>query len=384
MPRLLLVTALLAATALAGCSSTGNGTAFDVTPPAAPGGAYAFEASVSADNYTWDLGDHLTTLYGKSVSHAYDFTNGKITVVLHAKTGKDTKDYSQSLILGTGKNDPATFLFESSSNWTIPGETVTFSARGSHDPEADPLRFSWSCNYVQAAEKKPIHTHPSYGVPFATTPAGSVTSGLARSPLPPADVTYPGDFCDAMGTGTAPSTHATTIAGKFAKTGVYDIYLIAADPAHPTTSGSFRIVVSAPGDRPEAVLHFAYGDGQDLKGGSGGSLQGVCSQLNQGTCDQFSERFSLPLNGLGGNATLTFDAGNGLNQVGFAIKHGSAQGADVVSGNAAGTFTFNGANLGVSTDPSFTVLVTLKQGAQVKWALDVHVALDRDPAKVFF
>ncbi len=378
---LLLMTALLATTALAGCSSSGNagGGAFTMTPPAVAGGAYAFEAKVTADNYTWDLGDHLTTKYGASITHAYDVKDGKLTVVLHARTGKDTKDYSQSLILGTGTNAPSTFIMESSANWTVTGETVVFSAGASHDPEGDALRFSWSCNRFGNAERKPIHSHASFGLAFASAPAGSVTSGLATHPLPKPDVTYSGDLCDALSTGTPLSTHATTITGAFSKTGVYDIYLIAADPVHPTTSGSFRIYVTTAAERPALVQFNNFTD--LFQGGVNGGLQGACGNDPTGPrlCDVYTRTFNLPLNGLGGTAVFDYTATGAPAQAKFEIKHGDA----VVTGGDKGTYTFNGANLGITNNPAFTLTVTLTAGVQVTFHVNTAVSIDRDPAKVY-
>src|SRR5687767_4753719 len=74
-PALLALAAFLAV-GLAGCSSGGDSGGFSIKAPGEPGGKYVFKASGSADNYTWDMGDHLTILYGKEVRHAYDFQNG--------------------------------------------------------------------------------------------------------------------------------------------------------------------------------------------------------------------------------------------------------------------------------------------------------------------
>ncbi|HUR63541.1 MAG TPA: hypothetical protein VM241_03570 [Candidatus Thermoplasmatota archaeon] len=382
-PRALLVALLPLCALLAGCSSGGSGAGFKVTAPAAAGGAYAFASDVKADNYTWDLGDHLTTAYGKSVTHAYDFKDGSITVTLKATTAGQSKEYSQALKLGSGENRKATFLMEAQTDWAVTGETVKFSAARSSDPEGDPLRFSWSCLKTAEAERKPAHTHPVVGQPFASPPAGSVTTGKAERPLPAADHTFGGDLCDALGAGTRPSTGMATIAGSFTKTGIYSLYLLAADGAHPTTSGEFKLYVTKPGERPAPTLGKQVAG--TLQAGSNGSLQAVCSNEQNPspqTCDQVTDNFDLPLGGtrMLVNMSYASDADPaGAAKVQWEIKRGDST---VASGTGADEHAVisEPAKLGAGT---YTAVVTLQTGVNVAFKLDIVAHLDMDPGKVY-
>ncbi|MEA3204179.1 MAG: hypothetical protein QOI63_1859 [Thermoplasmata archaeon] len=384
VPRALLVALLPLVALLAGCSSGGSANGFTITPPNAAGGAYVFTADAKADNYTWDLGDHLTTAYGKSVAHAYDFTDGSLTVTLKATSGGQSKEYNQPLRLGTGSNQKATFLMEAETDWVVTGQTVKFSAARSFDPEHDPLRFSWSCLKTAEAERKPAHVHPTFGQPFASPPAGSVTTGKTNRTLPAADKTFDGDLCDALGVGTRPSTHMATIAGQFSKTGIYSLYLLAADGAHPTTSGEFKFYVTKPSERPAPVVTKQVKD--TLKAGGNGSLQGVCSNSanpEQQTCDQVTATFELPLGGTRMLVNMTYGSqvagSDAATAVQWEVKRGEST---VASGTKSGEHQIvaEPAKLGAGT---YTVLVTLQTGAEVDFTLDVTVHLDMDPAKVY-
>ncbi len=386
MIRVLAAVAVLTLTALAGCASSGNagGGAYTITAPDTPGGSYRFEATVDAENYTWDLGDRLTTKYGASIEHVYDFTNGQVVVVLTTKNGGETKDYSEKLTLGTGKNEKSTFILESQRNWTILGETTSFSATASTDPEGDPMRFSWSCNRVSDATRSKIHTHDGGGVPFASAPSGSVTSGLATRTLPAAEATYSGDLCEALGSGTPLGTNTDTITGSFAKGGIYDIFLIAADGAHPTTSGSYRIYVTPADERPAPLYNKTFTG--TLQGGAGGALQGLCStDLPTGaqSCDRAEASFVLPTHGLGGSVTFAYTS-SPLNAATLLLQHGSGNNAKTVATlTGPGTATFDGANLNIEGTASFTAIVTLTNGAMVDWTVDLAIDLDLNPAKLY-
>jgi hypothetical protein len=388
IPRALAVALLPLCALLAGCSSSGDsGAGFTVKAPAEPGGAYTFTAGAAADNYTWDLGDHLSVAFGKSVVHTYDFRDGTLTVTLKSKAGAQTREYNQQLVLGSGKNQKATFLMEAQTDWAVVGETVTFSASRSFDPEGDPLRFSWSCLKTGPAERKPAHTHPVIGQPFASPPAGSVTTGKANRTLPAADVTFPGDLCDALGPGTPLSTKATTIAGHFASTGVYSIYLLAADPAHPTTSGEFKLYVTPPGDRPNPIVTL-HMEGT-LVAGSSGTLQNACGNAQNPmpqSCDLATGSFGLALGGLVLMANMTFGPQSpfqdpaGLDKLAWEIKRGDSAVATGTGVSPEHAVVHEAAKLGAG---EYTVSIKLTQGAQVSYTFDVYVHLDMDPAKVY-
>jgi hypothetical protein len=374
----LLGTAVFLAVGLAGCSSGGGSGGFSIKAPGSPGGEYVFTASGSADNYTWDLGDRLTILYGKSVRHTYDFPNGNITVTLTQKKGDQAEDFHKALTLGTGANGPATFVLEGLTNWTVVGEPVKFSARSSTDPDHDPLRYTWSCVRTADAVRQPTHTHPGFqGVSFATAPAGSVTAVNAHSAMPAADRTLTGDFCEALGSSSRPSKD-TTIEGTFTRTGVYDVYLLASDPVHPTTSGKYHFVVTNPEERPPALLQQAFFG--NFTGGTGGTLQevGTQAQLDQ-DFDQITHTFTLPLNGFGGYVTTTYLGKDmtGAAAITWDIKRGTVP---IATGGADGeNVTLPAGDMKAAT---YTLTVKLT-GPGESYDIRVGVPLDRDPFKVY-
>ena len=371
----LLAIAVFLAVGLAGCSSGDSG-GFSIKAPSTPGGEYVFTASGSADNYTWDLGDRLTVLYGKTVRHTYDFTNGQITVVLTTKSGDKSEDVRKSLTLGTGTNAQPTFVLEGQRNWTVTGESVKFSARSSTDPDDDPLRYTWSCVRTGDAVRTPAHSHPGFqGVPFATAPAGSVTAINAVGELPAADRTVTGDMCETLGSGGRPSTDAT-IEGSFTKSGIYDVYLLASDPVHATTSGKYHFVITPPEERPAEL--FQVGFFGTLQGGSNGALQGIIGEAAEGTFDEAVHTFSLPLGGNGGYITTTYDGNDPTSTatITWTLKRGSV---DIASGGADGeNVTLSGALQAAS----YTLTVQL-QGLGEGYSINIGVPLDRDPFKVY-
>ena len=372
----LLAGAAFLAVALAGCSSGGSG-GFSISAPSDPGGEYVFKASGSADNYTWDLGDRLTIAYGKTVRHAYDFANGEVTVILTAKDGDKTDEHRKTIVLGTGANEQPTFILEGSTNWTVTGETIRFSAAKSTDPDSDPLRYTWSCVRTGPAVRTPVHVHPGFqGVPFATPPAGSVTAQNAVGELPAPDRVVEGDLCQTLGSGGRPSLHAT-IEGSFTETGVYDVYLLASDPVHPTTSGKYHFVVTTPEERPSPT-HVITLNGA-LDGGSGGTLQSFndAAQQNE-SLDMAHHSLSLPLNGLGGSVTMT-EQGQfaDANSLVWELRRGTLLVAQGTDDGAAVSLP-----MGELKQGTYGVDVKLT-GLQSQYTVLVEVQLDMDPFKVY-
>lgn len=375
--------ALLAATAflavaLAGCSS-GDKSGFSVKAPSSPGGEYVFTANGSADNYTWDLGDRLTVAYGKSVHHTYDFKNGAITVTLTAKKGGQSEESRQALTLGTGQNGQPTFILEGQTNWTITGETVRFSAAKSTDPDGDPLRYTWSCVRTGDAKRLPTHVHPGFGgVPFASPPAGTVTARNAVGALPNPDRKLSGDLCDALGSGGKPGKDST-IEGAFTKTGIYDIYLLASDPVHPTTSGKYHMAVTTPEERPPRVFTVSFSG--NLQGGNNGTLQSVATTAQQsGSYDEDLHTFSLPLTGFQGwSATTVTPAvpGDPATKLYWTLSRGTVPVA-AFDGSAANV-TLPGTEMKAA---GYTLKVDVVGGG-AQYTIDIAVPLDLDPFKVY-
>ena len=373
----LLALAAFLAVGLAGCSSGESG-GFSVDAPGSPGGEYRFTAAGSGDNYTWDLGDHLTTLYGKEVRHTYDFQNGVVNVVLTVKKGDQSEDFRQPVTLGTGTNAEPTFVLEGQRNWTVLGESIKFSARSSTDPDGDPLRYTWSCVRTGDAIRQATHVHPGFqGISFATAPAGSVTAVNAVGELPPADRTVSGDLCETLGSGGKPSKDAT-IEGSFTKTGIYDVYLLASDPVHPTTSGKYHFVVTPPAERPDPLFRTAFFG--NLTGGNNGAIQGVVNEAGQeGDFDQATHSFTLPLTGYGGFMTTTYTGSNPpeVAAITWELHRGTVL---IASGGA------NGENVTLPVSdmkPATYTLTVNHQGVGQSYAITVGVPLDRDPFKVY-
>ncbi|MFA5944731.1 MAG: hypothetical protein WC876_09720 [Candidatus Thermoplasmatota archaeon] len=371
-----LAAAVFLAVGLAGCSSGDSG-GFSIKAPGTPGGEYVFTASGSADNYTWDLGDRLTILHGKTVRHAYDFTNGQITVVLTTKSGDKSEDFRKPLTLGTGTNAQPTFILEGQRNWTVIGESVKFSARSSTDPDGDPLRYTWSCVRTADAVRAPVHSHPGFGgVPFATAPAGSVTSTNALSELPAADRTVTGDLCETLGSGGRPSTDAT-IEGSFTKSGIYDVYLLASDPVHPTTSGKYHFVITPPEERPAALFQHTFS--ATFEGGNNGVLQESLGAQTGRVYDQVTHSFQLPLGGYGGYVTTAYNGtdATGTAVISWELKRGTVL---ILDGGADGENQTLPADAMQAASYTLTVKV---QGPGEGYVINIGVPLDRDPFKVY-
>lgn len=383
--KVALAAAVLLAVTLAGCSGgSSESGGFSIKGPDG-NGAYTFTASGSADNYTWDLGDHLTRAFGKSVTHTYDFANGVVPVVLTTTKAGVEKESRKDLILGTGTNGNAAFVLEGETNWTLTDQSVSFSAHRSTDPDSDPLRYTWSCQRYGDAVRQTPHVHAGFGgKPFATPPAGSVVSINAQGPLPTPDRTIDGDLCDSLGPGSRPSLDAT-ITGKFTKSGVYDIYLLASDPVHPTTSGKYRIVVTPVEEKPSEIQVFEFTG--SFMGGSGGTVQGICLQLQQCVADfdQVTHSFSFNLDGQDGYATLAYSDPTPTGTLGIAcdLKRGTAP-VGTVTGTA-GNVTLEAGSLKAG---SYTATCTPQAGIPTSpegtpYTLKVVVDLDMDPFKVY-
>ncbi len=368
---------LLAAVALAGCSEDA-GTGFTVKAPAEGAGPFVFTAQMKADNYTWDLGDRLTAKYGKQVEHTYDFANGQITVRLKATTGGKVTESSQVLVLGDGQNAAPVLVLEGQTNWAVVGETVKFSGAASTDSDGDALRFSWNCIRTGDAVRQGVgHSHGGGGgVPYGTPSAGSVESRTATGPLPAADRSVAGDLCDALGAGGRPSLDAT-IEGAFEKTGVYDVIMLASDPKTPTTSGRFTLYVTDPAERPSPVQVETFSG--LFQGGAGGSFQSVCDTPGQ-SCDQARYSFSLPLAALVSFVNLTWGHVQGLEgtPADNSVTASLLRGENVVLAPSSEPQVVEGL-----TASTYTVLVTLVQGVQVNYEVQVTTYLNLDPTAVY-
>jgi hypothetical protein len=387
-----LMAVAMLATGLAGCSG-GDGDAggalvtVENLGPEGGQGPYRFTANVEADNgnYTWDLGDRLTVLSGKTVEHTFDIKDATLTVSLRVRQGGAAKVYEAPVVLGTGKNESPAYALDVQTNWAVTGERVRFSAARSTDAEGDPLRFSWSCIVLEDENKlvrKAPHPHP--GGPSYTPPkSGTVTAYLANTTLPAPDAAFDGDFCSALGTGTPPSTRATTIEGAFAKRGKYMLILEASDGAHPTVSGSYEFYVTRPDEKPSPWVHASFN--VTLQAGLDGRAQPTCTQLPQPqTCDHaVSPYFEVPLDGDYGwlNASYNAAAPNSpqaTNVVEWSLYR--LEGLQVNSQEPSGSLPLEPRHLLFG---AYTMQAKLKQGAQVTVEMSVAIHLKLDPFAVY-
>ncbi|MES2155902.1 MAG: hypothetical protein V4510_12275 [bacterium] len=408
---------LLVAAALAGCSgkndqggpgASGSGCVdgFCITVPASPGDAYHFSASVSADNYTWDLGDNLGPAWGHDVDHTYDVQNSNLTVRLYAKSGSDTHMYERKGAIVRGcfqaptpacENHRATFLLEAERNWFVTGEKAHFSAASSRDPDGDNMRFAWACQRNGPAVKLTPHSHGPMPPPFQAPPAGSVTSGVANHTLPAATLVLDAsvDLCQALGSigSQRLSTGATTLEGTFLQEGKYSMFLIAADPAHPTVSGQFDFVVTPPADRPALLQTWPFSGnfkaGAHTATGGAADVQTVCDAAMSGqTCDVFLGAVNMPLGATISWVNFTYGIGPGgstvppsgqnqakwfLTKDGVSIANGGPGQEPVV---IEAIHTPLGAN--------YVMRITAEQGGNFDFQLQMQSKMDLDPYKLYF
>jgi len=382
-----------AAVAAAGCSSKSSDSGISVANDGPDGGPgpYTFTTSVASDdgNYTWDLGDHLTVLYGQTVTHTYDLKSANLTVTLRVKQGGAPQSYTTSLLLGSGANTKPTMFLDAQTDWAVTGQPLTFSAARSVDPDGDALRFSWHCIRTGDAVRKPIHSHGTNLPPYTSPPAGTVTAYKANYTMPAPTMTLSGDLCAALATGSAPSTKATTISGTFEKSGIYEMILVGTDGAHPTSSGSYTFYVTPPNERPDPLQHFTFN--ATLKVGTGGesgvSLEPTCEQVPQDSpapCDAYTGTFALPLAASTGWMNVTYSQppnapAGGVNVVKCDLDQGEAPIAKT-EGDSPQHVDIPGRSLGAT---SYTVTCTLAQGAESTFTADVYAKLIMDPMTVY-
>lgn len=367
----LVLAALLMATVLSGCTASKEG--FTAKQD---GSTFSFHSNAVADEYTWDFGDRSALAHGRDATHTYAFADGTLNVKLTTKAAGVEKDTQQQITLGTGKNQSPTFILEAPTNWTVVGEAFRLSAAASSDPDHDPLLYSWSCLRVRDIQRMGVHSHPpppgGAGVRFDTPPAGAVTARLSTKPLAAPTKVYSGDFCDSLGSASG-FTQDATIEGTFAKTGFYTVTLLATDGKIPTTAGRWDVYVSNRAERPSPIIrvHFAG----NLTAGLNGELAGAAgTALPNQTFDRAQIGFGLPLAASGANINFTFDAGaSGLNKATWTLLRSEKTIAE-------GT---ESAHVGRLEAGPYTLVVTLNQGANVAFDLQVAAYLIMDPASIY-
>jgi hypothetical protein len=151
-----LFTAVLLSAAFAGCTgNSGPAVAdFAAIPLTENKSSYRFDASNSSGPglaYTWDFGDMSPPGTGPVVEHTYQYLNGDYSVKLTvAASDGTTAEIVKKVKVGTSRNSDPLLYLKTDKRWIAPGESVTFDATQSYDPDADPIIFKWDFNSPRA------------------------------------------------------------------------------------------------------------------------------------------------------------------------------------------------------------------------------------------
>lgn len=105
-----------------------------------------FNASTSYDldgyivNYFWDFGDQTNATGTATANHSYpDNGNYTVTLTVTDNDGATSSTNATKIV----QNRPPTASFTRSAGTVYTGETVTFNASSSHDPDGSIILFSW-------------------------------------------------------------------------------------------------------------------------------------------------------------------------------------------------------------------------------------------------
>ncbi|HWM53191.1 MAG TPA: PKD domain-containing protein, partial [Thermoplasmata archaeon] len=118
--------------------------------PAAPfaGDAIVFDGSASSDpegsleTFAWDFGDNTATATGMNVSHAYA-QPGTYLVRLVVTDSVGLTD-TRSMNVVVRQNQPPAAVLAITPTRVNPGDSVTFDASGSTDPDGSIVSYSWA------------------------------------------------------------------------------------------------------------------------------------------------------------------------------------------------------------------------------------------------
>lgn len=359
---------MIVSMSLAGCAGGDEPLGIKVTPADDPvTEPTIFEATGSAESFTWDFGDGTGLHDGRRVEHVFGFTDGEVTVRMTAQTADGPKTFSEKVDLGGARNAIPVPAMIGSTNWVEPGDPVRISAAGSTDDNGDPLLFRWSCQALGPALPAHGDDHGTGGLPFGIQVLGSVSANITEP-----DRTVEGDLCTAFESEDAFSRDAT-IEGTFENEGVYNIDVEIRDPKSPSQIGRMVIFVT-PGIPPVEETLSLTGT---LTAGSGGQVQNIMEQITNPTgltWDQEEQEFRLPLPI--DSATLAFAVSSQAPQsaVTYAIEAG---GSEVVPATSDETTTFGFHDL--LGGQNYDVIFTLESGVEVSYTWDLAVVYDMDP-----
>ncbi len=369
---------LFVAASLAGCTSEPTDTADGAikvvsTPADGATEAVKLEATVSADSYEWNMGDGRAKITGKTVEHVYGVTDGTFKVELTTVSGGESKKWAPlSLVLGSGENAEPQYVLEMDWNWVQVGEEITFSAAGSTDTEGDPLLLQWFCQ-----KKSDIalagggHAHGGGGgVQFGTGSAAIIpVRVLNGTGVAPADRSIEGDICANMST---PSyQEGTGISGAFTERGIYEVTMLAKDPAHPGVPATTTIYVT---DTPRANATVSHNFSGTIARGAPAAADGPLEQAGDRThIDDHPFDIQYPI--LSVQASLTHEGGAGTD-IQYEIKKGAS------SKHGPTTEDFDKGE-GFLSPGAYTAWVYLRAGVNVPYEVTVTYEYITDPSKLF-
>lgn len=375
----LLVASILFAALLAGCtaaedeSAAGSGIKIVSEPEDSMNDPYVFEATKNADAYTWDFGDG-TKATGETVEHVFGVESGVFNVKLTTtRDGAKETHAPLRLELGSGENAAASFRLDLEWQWVQVGEDVTFSAAASEDPEGDRLLFNWFCS-----KSGPItlagddHGHPSVGTEFGGGSAATVpVSVLNGTDVPDPVREVDGDMCANINAGGFGDDGV--VRGAFESAGIYELNLLAKDPANPSVSAQALVYVTD-GARQSPWANETY-SGQ-LQRSAPKEADPIAQELGQADhieTHSFEVRYPI----LGIRASISDDGGAlTVSELEYEIRKGETSKWGPTSDDLErGTDFLKQGN--------HQLIVYLRQGAEVEYDVDIELIYQTDPMLLF-
>ncbi len=375
--RLLLAVALVAVS-LAGCTDDAGDTTdgaikINTIPEDPSTEAVVLDATVTADSYSWNMGDGRGKVEGKTVEHVYGVTDGTFKVELTTTTGGESKTWAPlQLVLGTGQNQAPSYKLQMDWNWVQVGEDMTLSAAASTDPEGDPILLQWFCQ-----KKSDIalagggHAHGGAGgVQFGTGSAAVIpVEVLNGTGVPAADKSISGDFCSGMATTTY--EEGTGISGAFTERGIYEVTMLAKDPGHPGVPATTTIYVT---DEPRANGTVSHSFTGTIERGAPQSAYGPLATAGDRThIHDHDFKIQYPI--LSVQASLSHEGGAGTD-IQYEIRKGD-------SSKHGPTTEALDKGEGFLSPGDYTAWVYLRAGVNVAYDVTVTYEYITDPAKLF-
>jgi hypothetical protein len=378
--RVLLMVAILAATGIAGCTSDSGDTSDGAIrvvgrPTDGTVDPLTLEATLSADEYKWNLGDGRPRLAGKEVSHIYGVANGEFRIELTTVTGGESTVHAPlTITLGTGLNEAPAMLLEMEWNWVQVGEEVTFAVTGT-DAENDPILAQWFCQRKTdiGIPSDGGHAAPPGGLSFGTGSTSSVPFVVLNGTnVPAGSQSVSGDMCENMAT-TAYSEDTAAIRGAFAQRGIYELTVLAKDPGHPGVSGLTTVYVT---DEPREQGPQSEQFVGTIQAGAPAAADAPTAEAD--AQDHIvAHEFEIKYKILNIKASLANDGGSGIP---VDIKYALFKGSTEKVGETADSLDKGAGYLSPGT---WTAFIYLRQGSDVEYTFDVEFEYETNPAALF-